>query len=137
MRTAPDDALHVPSDGALELVSHAVRRQRIVHSTDLFATANRTLADAIGDRRPLVVYTPAVERFYGRRLHRYLTEHCPRGFDVMLLARSEDSKTLSAVEEVCRRAAEVGLHRTSPMVAIGGGVCTDLVGPAADARVLS
>jgi 3-dehydroquinate synthetase len=127
----PDGALHVLSDGTLELVSHAIRRQRIVPSMDLFATSNQTLADTIGDRRPLVVYTPAVERFYGRRLHHYLTEHCTRGFDAMLLARTEDGKTLSAVEEICERAAEAGLHRTSPMVAIGGGVCTDLVGLAA------
>jgi 2-epi-5-epi-valiolone synthase len=131
MTTAPDGALHVLPDGTLELVSHAVRRQRIVHSTDLFATGNRTLADAIGDRRPLVIYTPAVERWYGDRLHRYLTEYCPHGFDAMLLDRAEHSKTLSAVEMICKRAAEAGLRRTSPMVAIGGGICTDLVGLAA------
>lgn len=128
MTSASDSTLRVLTDDALELVSHTVRRQRIIRTTDLFSVSNRTLADAIGDRRPFVVYTPAVDRFYGRRLRRYMTDHFPRGFDTMLLARAEDSKTLSAVEEICKRAAEAGLRRTSPMVAVGGGVCTDLVG---------
>ncbi|MBI4574731.1 MAG: 3-dehydroquinate synthase, partial [Planctomycetes bacterium] len=41
---------------------------------------------------------------------------------VVVLAAGEEGKTLEAVSGLYRRFAEAGLERTSPVVAVGGGV---------------
>jgi 5-deoxy-5-amino-3-dehydroquinate synthase len=43
----------------------------------------------------------------------------------------EEAKSLSTVEGLCRRLAQEGLHRTDVVVAVGGGVVTDVAGLAA------
>src|SRR2546430_4926088 len=114
-----------------ELWSTATRRQLIVRTSDLFHRDNEVLATALAGRRPLVVLTPSVDRLYGTRICDYLRQHCAEGFHTLLLRRTEQSKTLDAVTEICEFASEVGLGRADPMVAVGGGVCSDLVGIAA------
>jgi 3-dehydroquinate synthase len=88
------------------------------------------LADCIGGRRALVVTTPTVERLYGRRLRAYLAR---TGGDahVAVVGRTEATKQLDGVTDICDLAAARGLERSSPIVAVGGGVCTDLSGLAA------
>jgi 5-deoxy-5-amino-3-dehydroquinate synthase len=48
-----------------------------------------------------------------------------------LLRAGEDAKTLASVEELCRGFASWGLHRGDVVVAVGGGVVTDVAGFAA------
>jgi 5-deoxy-5-amino-3-dehydroquinate synthase len=47
------------------------------------------------------------------------------------VADGEDAKTLSSVEELCRGFARAGLARSDAVVAVGGGVVTDVAGFAA------
>ncbi|MGP3948509.1 3-dehydroquinate synthase family protein [Streptomyces sp. 7N604] len=131
MTSTSEGLLSAVDDHTTELVSTAVRRQLVIRTTGIFALDNPALGDAVADRRPLVVWTPSVERLYGDELRSYFSVHCPSGFECFLLRRTEESKTLGAVTDICEFAAEAGLRRTSPMVAVGGGVCTDLVGIAA------
>jgi 3-dehydroquinate synthase len=131
MTPASESRLSAVDAYTTELWSTATRRQLIVRTTDLFHRDNEVLATALSGRRPLVVLTPSVDRLYGNRIREYLRHHCADGFHTLLLRRTEQSKTLDAVTEICEFASEVGLGRTDPMVAIGGGVCTDLVGIAA------
>ena len=131
MTLASEARLSVVNAHTTELWSTATRRQLIVRTSDIFHRDNDVLATALAGRRPLVVLTPSVERLYGNRIRDYLRSNCPDAFPTLLLRRTEQSKTLSAVTEICEFASEVGLGRADPMVAVGGGVCTDLVGVAA------
>jgi 5-deoxy-5-amino-3-dehydroquinate synthase len=51
--------------------------------------------------------------------------------DVVLVPAGEGAKTLSQVEELCRDFARRGLSRSDAVVAVGGGVVSDLAGFAA------
>ncbi len=52
-------------------------------------------------------------------------------FDVWAMPEGEASKTLATVEELCRRFARAGLSRADVVVAMGGGIVTDVAGFAA------
>ena len=52
-------------------------------------------------------------------------------FDVFVVPNGEGAKSLSEVEELCRGFARSGLARTDAVVAVGGGVVSDLAGFAA------
>jgi 5-deoxy-5-amino-3-dehydroquinate synthase len=51
--------------------------------------------------------------------------------DIFVVPSGEGSKTLSQVEELCRGFAQAGLARSDAVVAVGGGVVSDLAGFAA------
>ena len=50
---------------------------------------------------------------------------------VFEIADGEEAKTLATVEELCRRFARWGLTRADAVVAVGGGIVTDIAGFAA------
>ena len=54
-------------------------------------------------------------------------------FDLFTVPDGEGAKTLEVVEELCRGFARAGLRRSDVVVAVGGGVVTDLAGFAAAA----
>jgi 3-dehydroquinate synthetase len=51
--------------------------------------------------------------------------------EMLVLQCDEEHKTMDEVGLICRRALDVGLGRTGVLVALGGGVCSDLVTVAA------
>ena len=51
--------------------------------------------------------------------------------EVVTIGRGEEHKTLATVEELCRRFARAGLTRADCVVAVGGGMVTDVAGFAA------
>jgi 3-dehydroquinate synthase len=115
----------------LRFSSELRRTHEVTITRDLLHPGNPALRERIGDRRALVVLTPSVKRLYGRRVLEYFAGEATAAVEFMVLERSEASKSLDAAVEVCERAAAAGLRRTSPIVAIGGGVCTDVCGLAA------
>jgi 2-epi-5-epi-valiolone synthase len=120
------------SGDVLWLGSSLHRTHQVTFARRLLSPANAVLRDCIASRRALVVVSPTVHRLYGRQILGYFAAqpaHPP--IELMVLHRAEASKTLDAAIEVCERAAAAGLHRTSPIVAIGGGVCSDISGLAA------
>jgi 5-deoxy-5-amino-3-dehydroquinate synthase len=52
-------------------------------------------------------------------------------FEVCTIGEGEASKTLGSVEALCRRFAQIGLSRSDVVVAVGGGIVTDVAGFAA------
>jgi 5-deoxy-5-amino-3-dehydroquinate synthase len=52
-------------------------------------------------------------------------------FEVCTMGDGEANKTLGSVEELCRRFAQIGLSRSDVVVAVGGGIVTDVAGFAA------
>ncbi len=119
-------------DEALQLDSALHRTQRVRHTSGVFDIDNPILREAVGGRSALVVCTPTVYRLYGAGIRDYVsTLPRPSSVEIMVLDRGESSKSLDAVVEVCECAASSRLLRTSPIVAVGGGVCTDICGLAA------
>ena len=92
-------------------------------------TAAAVLA-LIEGRRALIVSTPTVRSLYEPLLSHIATCH-PRPVTDTTLVCCERDKTLESVELVCRIAHDAGLGRGDVLVAIGGGVCTDIVTMAA------
>src|SRR5271165_3466648 len=52
-------------------------------------------------------------------------------FDVLTIPDGERAKSLATVEELCRKMARADMHRGDVVVAVGGGVVTDVAGFAA------
>ena len=52
-------------------------------------------------------------------------------FEVSVIPDGEDAKTLATVESLARQFAEHGLSRADAVVAVGGGIVTDVAGFAA------
>ena len=88
------------------------------------------LLDAIGSRKSLLVTTPTVARLYGGDIASRLLA---AGADVnmVVLECREQFKSMVEVEKLCRQCFRAGLDRTSILIGLGGGVCTDLVTMAA------
>jgi 3-dehydroquinate synthetase/predicted NBD/HSP70 family sugar kinase len=82
--------------------------------------------ERIEGRSCLLVSTPTVWEIYGRDLKENLQA---RGIEIphVLVHVSEDTKTTSQVESICRESQLHGIGREGILVAFGGGVCTDLV----------
>jgi 3-dehydroquinate synthetase len=119
-------------DSDLRLESTLRRSQQVRHTSGVFDLDNPVLREAVGGRSALVVCTPTVYRLYGAGIRDYAaTLSTPSSVEIMVLDRDESSKSLDAVVEVCERAAASRLLRTSPIIAVGGGVCTDICGLAA------
>ena len=51
--------------------------------------------------------------------------------EVVLIDQGEDAKNLQAIERLCRRFVEIGLSRQDLVVAVGGGLTSDVAGFAA------
>ena len=99
----------------------------LVH--DLAGSGIHELVSRLEGRTGLLVATPTVARLYAGTLRDRLARH---GIDypLMVLPVTEPTKDLSQVERVAAAAYEHGLDRTSLLVAMGGGVCTDVVSAA-------
>ena len=78
----------------------------------------------------LLVCTPTVAGLYGRELCERLDRRGIR-FPLVVIRGGEANKSLAQVERVCAEALERGLDRTSLLLALGGGVCSDIVSMAA------
>ncbi|GAB3930550.1 3-dehydroquinate synthase [Kribbella albertanoniae] len=115
-----------------DLASQRGHVQRVVLAERLLSPDSSVLAAALADRPALIVMTPSVLRHHGARLRAYLHAARPgQRHELMVVRRTEATKDLAAVTEICDRAAATRLPRRSPIVAFGGGVCSDLCGLAA------
>lgn len=123
----------VPGPAGFTFESQLRRVHQVTFTRDVFAPDNPLLRDSIGERSALVVAGQVVDQLYGERIRAYfgsrIAEHA---IEYTVLRRAEATKTLDAAIDVCERAAQAGLHRLSPIVAVGGGVCSDICGLAAD-----
>ncbi len=87
--------------------------------------------ELLGSRRRVVVVSqPAVADHHAAATVASL-ERAGAEVDVALLGPGEESKTLTVIEDLCRRFARDGLLRDDAVVALGGGVVGDVAGFAA------
>jgi 3-dehydroquinate synthetase/predicted NBD/HSP70 family sugar kinase len=88
------------------------------------------LVDCLQGRSGLIVTTPTVAQLYGYELQDQLRR---KGVILPLLVMNcrESTKNLGQVEQVCEAAWKHNIDRRSILVALGGGVCMDIVSFAA------
>ncbi|MFF2042635.1 sedoheptulose 7-phosphate cyclase [Kitasatospora sp. NPDC058170] len=102
---------------------------RVRLTPDLLDPADPALARAGGPPGPrLVVVEARVDELYGHRIHAYLAA---RGveYEVLVLLAHEQPKTMDSVFRVADRMDCFGTSRRGdPVIAIGGGALTDVVG---------
>jgi 3-dehydroquinate synthase len=84
------------------------------------------LAAQVRDRAVLAVTTPTVDRHYGDHI-RAAFERIGATAHWLILNCTERTKNIDSVLTVCRAASDAELDRRSALVAIGGGVCSDIV----------
>jgi len=82
-------------------------------------------------QRRLVVIDETVDDLYGAKVRTYFEE---RGVahEILRLSLTEDNKSIEQTLKVCEKMKKFNIdRRTEPVIAIGGGVCLDVVGLAA------
>merc|ERR1719238_1431960 len=82
-------------------------------------------------QRRLVVIDEAVHELHGERVRAYFEA---RGVEhsILVLPMEEDNKSVETTMKVAKKMKEFNIdRRTEPVLAIGGGVCLDVVGFAA------
>jgi transaldolase len=87
----------------------------------------RTQAMAVPQRR-LVVIDEKVNKLYGDKVTAYF---CARGVahELLVLNTIEENKSVELTLEVCAKMKKFNIdRRLEPVIAIGGGVCLDIVG---------
>lgn len=106
------------------------RRYEVALVHDLAGSGIHELVSRLEGRTGLLVATPTVARLYGATLRERLAKHGVR-YPLVVLSVAEPTKQLAQVERMAAAAYEHGLDRTSVLVAVGGGVCMDVVSMAA------
>jgi 3-dehydroquinate synthetase len=91
----------------------------------LLRPGSTALQDAIGDRKALLVTTPAVDRLYGTAMRAMLKD--TNTVSTLVLGVREETKSMQFVETVCKEALARGLNRRGLLIGFGGGVCLDVV----------
>ena len=89
-----------------------------------------SLSELLQNCDAMIVTTPTVDRLYGRNIFEGLTAR-RSGLHYFSMPCNEQKKSIEQVTEICEAFNRAGLGRTSVLVGIGGGVCTDLVSMAA------
>lgn len=108
-----------------------VRYQRlieyeIVNAPGLFEPENQSLLTGGGKRRFIVV-DGSVARFYGDQIRRYFAHHQIET-KIVTFPGGEENKTVDAYLGILYELDSFPLHRRDePLIAIGGGVLTDVV----------
>ncbi len=95
-----------------------VRQQSEVY----IGSAAELLPELLPEGRVVVVSDATIDRLYHPLLARY---------DAVLIGTGESIKTLQTVETIYRRFIELGVDRATFVLAVGGGIVTDVAGFAA------
>jgi 3-dehydroquinate synthetase len=104
-----------------------VDRKLLVQMADGLSTGESpALGELLDAKRVFVLTTPTVDRNFGEAFRQLLIS-ADIQFSWNCLALSEERKSLASVELVCRSVQEFGLDRKGVLLALGGGVCSDIV----------
>ncbi|MBO9556794.1 sedoheptulose 7-phosphate cyclase [Cellulomonas sp.] len=108
--------------------AHHPVEYRVETTTDVLHPDNPALLDGERGARRLIVTDSTVDELYGDRIRAYARTNL-RDHQVLVLPHGEASKQWSAVETVLEAVDAFKLdRRREPIIAIGGGVLTDIVG---------
>lgn len=92
----------------------------VCRTSDVYiGPAARLLPDLVPEGRVIAVTDDEVYRCHGELL---------APFETLRIGRGERCKTLSTVEELCRRLIAAGADRKTFILGVGGGIVTDVAG---------
>ncbi|MFJ6455489.1 sedoheptulose 7-phosphate cyclase [Paenarthrobacter sp. NPDC091669] len=95
---------------------------------DILDPANPTLVDGEHGARRLIVTDTTVNDLYGEKIRAYAAANLSE-YKILVLPHGETNKRWTAVETVLEAIETFKLdRRREPVIAIGGGVLTDIVG---------
>lgn len=114
----------------LRLSCHVALDFEVTVGRGLLAGTSPILAEAVPAQRGLVVVDADVDRLHGNGIRDLLLATMP-GFALYVIAAGEADKSMATVLDLCSQAQHEGLGRRDALVAIGGGVCCDVVSVAA------
>jgi len=132
-------------DGAKEweIESPITFQYRVRESADVFAldsdvllfghltTAEDLLRAKLRALKRVVVVDDNVYKLYGERIDAYFAHHDVQ-VKLMVLETTEENKDITMALKIAEAVHELGIdRRLDPVIAIGGGVCMDIVGFAA------
>ncbi|MDP9936280.1 3-dehydroquinate synthase [Paenarthrobacter nicotinovorans] len=101
---------------------------RVETTFDILDPANPTLVDGEHGSRRLIVTDTTVNDLYGEKIRAYAAANLSE-YRILVLPHGETNKRWSAVETVLEAIETFKLdRRREPVIAIGGGVLTDIVG---------
>ncbi|XP_028307921.1 uncharacterized protein LOC114466581 [Gouania willdenowi] len=126
------------------VVSPIVFTYRVIQCRNLLHPQNETLLwghlgngqpkGCVGNSKPVrrfVVIDETVDQLYGSRVTHYF-ESRNVVFKILPLPTNEENKSMTLVTRILEEVHQFGVDRRSePIIAIGGGVCLDVVGLAA------
>jgi len=133
------------ADGAKEweIESPITFQYRVRESADVFAldsdvllfghltTAEDLLRAKLRALKRVVVVDDNVYALYGERIDAYFAHHDVQ-VKLMVLETTEENKDIQMALQIAEAVHELGIdRRLDPVIAIGGGVCMDIVGFAA------
>jgi len=133
------------ADGAKEweIESPITFQYRVRESADVFAldsdvllfghltTAEDLLRAKLRALKRVVVVDDNVYKLYGERIDAYFAHHDVQ-VKLMVLETTEENKDIQMALQIAEAVHELGIdRRLDPVIAIGGGVCMDIVGFAA------
>jgi 3-dehydroquinate synthetase len=102
------------------------RKLDVLMADGLAAGKCVALSDLVSGKRVFALTTPTVERHYGDAFHRLLKGSCAE-YTHICMPLTEQSKDLSSVIRVCDAVQECGIDRRGILIALGGGVCSDVL----------
>ncbi|KAM4721137.1 2-epi-5-epi-valiolone synthase-like [Rhinophrynus dorsalis] len=118
-------------------------RYKVIESQNLLDPCNPTLLYGhISDPQELEVYQKktqkrlvvidiSVDKLYGSKVRKYFEANNVH-YKILPLTTTEETKSMDLVMNILEEVHKFGLdRRTEPVIAIGGGVCLDIVGLAA------
>jgi len=108
------------------------RRYNVLIDRGILVRAGKEIVRELGKKPPViaVVTSAKVRQHWGSALEKGLTAAKLR-FEVIEIDDGEQAKTLQTVEGLLRKFSQLGLDRSSVVLAFGGGVIGDAVGFAA------
>lgn len=98
----------------------------VARAPGLSIGAREAFSAAVAGRRVLMITSPTVHSLYGDALTALLSAE-PGTHQYEVFPLGEARKHMRTVERVCELAARMKLDRRGLVVAVGGGVCSDIV----------
>jgi 3-dehydroquinate synthase len=109
---------------------NSARSYEVTIVENLLKQEDLYLLNLLNNRKALVVTTPTVFRLYGGAL-RLISERHDLSINVIVISCNETNKSLDLVGELCNKALQFELGRKDLLIALGGGICSDVVTVAA------
>jgi 3-dehydroquinate synthase len=108
-------------------VSLGIKSYQVYIGSGLLVQAGRWLSENGFSGKLVIITDPKVNKLYGEALSRHLTED---GFSVstLLVPEGEEQKSLETAGRLYRELVSSNAERTTPILALGGGVIGDLAG---------